>query len=259
MILTYKGIKISYNTLGKGTPVVFLHGFLENSSMWEETTAFLRNNYQCILIDLFGHGYSENMGYIHTMENMAEAVKAVLEKLCISKAVFVGHSMGGYVSLACIDLFPDLASGIILLNSTSLADSEERKQNRTRAINIVKKNPNAYTSMAIANLFAEENQLRFVSEIDKIKEQASKVSLQGIISALEGMKIRKDRTNILANFKGPKMIFAGIKDPVLPYKQSCIEAKQNDVDLISFEGGHMSYLENKEQYMIELSRFLNSI
>lgn len=259
MILAYKGIKISYTSLGKGTPVVFLHGFLENLSMWEETTKFLMNNYQCILIDLLGHGDSENMGYIHTMENMAEAVKTVLENLGISKAVFVGHSMGGYVSLACIDLFPDLALGIALLNSTSLPDSEERKQNRTRAINIVKNNPNAYTSMAIANLFAEENRLHFENDIYKIKDQASKISLQGIISALEGMKIRKDRTSVLANFKGPKIIFAGIKDPVLSYEQSCLEAKQNGIDLISFEGGHMSYLENKKQYMMALDRFLNSV
>ncbi|WP_438710646.1 alpha/beta fold hydrolase [Aquimarina muelleri] len=259
MILLYKGIKINYNTLGKGIPVVFLHGFLENLNMWEKTTESLTDSYQCILIDLLGHGHSGNIGYIHTMEDMAKAVKTVLENLGISKAVFVGHSMGGYVSLACVDLFPDLILGIALLNSTSFPDSEERKYNRTRAINIVKKNPNAYTSMAIANLFAEENQLQFASEIHEIKNQASKMSLQGIISALEGMKIRKDRTNILANFKGFKVIFAGIKDPILPYKQSCAEAKQNNVDLVSLEGGHMSYLENKEQYMIELSRFLNSI
>lgn len=258
MILAYKGIKINYNTFGKGTPIIFLHGFLENSTMWEDTITLLSTTYNCISIDLLGHGKTGCIGYIHTMEDMAQAVKAVMQDLDIVKAIFVGHSMGGYVALACIDLFPEMINGMVLLNSTSYPDSAERKLNRSRAINIVKNNPNAYTSMAIANLFAKENQLQFINEIKKIKDQASKLPLQGIISALEGMKIRKDRTSILANFKGPKIIFAGKQDPVLSYEQNTKEATLYKVDLVGFDGGHMSYLENKDEYIAELYRFLES-
>ncbi len=258
MIATYKGIKVNYNALGKGAPIVFLHGFLENSTMWEETIEHLSSTYYCISIDLLGHGHTGCIGYIHTMEDMAQAVKIVLDDLNISKASFVGHSMGGYVALACIDLFQDIVSGLVLLNSTSFPDSLERKQNRSRAIKIVKNNPDAYTSMAIANLFAEENQLRFADRINTIKDQASKISLQGIISGLEGMKARKDHTSLLSGFNKPKIIFAGTKDPILRYDQSSKESKQCNINLVSFDGGHMSYLENKDEYLVELYRFLDS-
>ncbi|MEW7289687.1 alpha/beta fold hydrolase [Aquimarina sp. 2304DJ70-9] len=256
MILSYKGVKINYNTVGKGVPVVFLHGFLENSTMWEETILLSSKYYHCISIDLLGHGDTECLGYIHSMEDMALAVKAVLDHLKISKTTLIGHSMGGYAALAFADLFPNIVLGLALLNSTSFPDSEERKINRTRAIDIVKKNPNAYTSMAIANLFAEKNQSKFVNEIKQIKNQASKTPLQGIISALEGMKTRKDRTAILKNLKVPKIIFAGQLDPVLDYAQNIKEAEQCKTNLITLDGGHMSYIENKEEFLSELQIFL---
>ncbi len=259
MILSYKGIKINYNTVGKGAPVVFLHGFLENSTMWEETILYFSDYYHCVSIDLLGHGDTECLGYIHSMEDMAIAVKAVLDHLEISNAALIGHSMGGYTALAFVDLFPDIVLGLVLLNSTSFPDNEERKLNRTRAIDIVKKNPNAYTSMAIANLFAEKNQSIFVNEIKQIKNQASKTSLQGIISALEGMKIRKDRTSILNTLEAPKIIFAGELDPVLDYAQSLKEAEQCKTDLITLGGGHMSYIENKEELLSGLQIFLKQI
>ncbi len=256
MTLTHKGIEINYNTFGKGEPLVFLHGFLENATMWNEIIPYFQDDYYCITIDLLGHGQTPSLGYIHTMEDMAKAVVAVLGFLNLNEVSLIGHSMGGYVSLACIDLFPNIASRISLLNSTSFPDSEERKLNRSRAIETVKKNPKAYTNMAIANLFAEENRAKFVNEIRHIKEQASKTSLQGIISALEGMKIRKDRRSILENFQGSRVILSGLQDPVLPYTQNLEEATQLNVDLISFDGGHMSYIENKKDLINALKVFL---
>ncbi len=258
MTLTYKEIKINYKSTGKGRPIVFLHGFLENITMWEQTIALLENSYHCIAIDLLGHGDTESLGYIHTMENMALAVNTVLDELQITDLTLIGHSMGGYVSLAFVDLFPKKAISLILLNSTSYPDSEERKISRTRAIDIVKKNPNAYTSMAIANLFAEKNRIAYEPQIKQIKEQASKTSLQGIISALEGMKIRKDRSNILKEFNGSKVIFAGEKDPVLSFSQNEKEANYAKVDLISFDGGHMTYIENQKEFMAALQNHLQN-
>ncbi|MDY8135089.1 alpha/beta hydrolase [Aquimarina sp. 2201CG5-10] len=256
MTLEYKQSKIHYTAEDQGEALVFLHGFLENSTMWREIVAEINDKYRIVTIDLLGHGKTESVGYIHTMEEMAKAVKAVLDHLKITQVTMIGHSMGGYVSLACVELFPELVSRLVLLNSTSYPDSEERKINRSRAINIVKKNPNAYTSMAIANLFAEENRSKFDMAIDSIKNEASKTSLQGIISALEGMKIRKDRREVLLNFDGLKIIFAGKKDPILNYDQRIEESKFCNTNLISFDGGHMTYIEDKDELLAELSRFL---
>ncbi|MBW1298866.1 alpha/beta fold hydrolase [Aquimarina litoralis] len=256
MTLAYKGIEINYNITGKGTPLVFLHGFLENLKMWDEIVTRISQNHTCITIDLLGHGKTDCIGYIHTIEDMAYVVKAVLDNSINTKPIFVGHSMGGYVSLAYLDLFPEEVSGLILLNSTSFPDSEERKINRSRAIDIVKKNPNAYTSMAIANLFAEKNREQYKSEIEKIKNEASAMPLQGIIAALEGMKIRKDHTETLQNFSGSKTIIAGKKDPVLSYEQSLKESEICNTDFLSLDGGHMSYIENKEIILEFLEKFL---
>lgn len=258
MTLAYKGIEINYNVFGKGTPIVFLHGFIENSKMWNSLISHFSDTYQCITIDLLGHGKTACLGYIHTMEDMAEMVNAVLKTTKTKKHVLIGHSMGGYVSLAYADLFPEMISGLVLLNATSLPDDEERQLNRSRAIAIVKKNPKAYTSMAIANLFAQENRLNYKTQIEEIKDEASKTPLQGIISALEGMKIRKDRTAILSKLAKPKIIFAGKKDPVLSYSKSKEESKRCKTTLISFNGGHMSYLENKDEVVKSLYTFLKT-
>ncbi len=257
MIFTYKDIKINYTRSGKGPSIVFLHGFLENLSMWEEMTTVFSKKYHCIAIDLLGHGNTECLGYIHTMEEMAKAIKSVLDHLEIKNATFIGHSMGGYAALAYLELFASEVSRLVLLNSTSFPDSEERKLNRTRAIDIVKKNPNAYTSMAIANLFAEKNRTKFRKEINHIKNQASRTPLQGIISALEGMKIRKDQRATLSGFKNPKIILSGKLDPVLNYSQNFQEAQECKTKLVSFDGGHMSYIENKKDLLFELQKFMD--
>ncbi len=258
MIVTHKGIKINYQVSGKGPALVFLHGFLENMDMWKAIIPFFSTNYTCITIDLLGHGKTNCIGYIHTMEDMAHAIKTVLNKLTLTDIALVGHSMGGYVALAYVDLFPDTVSSIALVNSTSFPDNDQRKINRDRAIHIVKKNPEAYTHMAIANLFAKENRSIYTAEINTIKKEASKTPLQGIIAALEGMKIRKDCSEVLLNFKGPKIIFAGKKDPVLSYKQNSIESKQYKTEFILFDGGHMSYIENKKEFVQELKQFFSS-
>lgn len=99
MILTYKGISISYSVSGQGKTVTLLHGFLENSTMWKDTVANLERTHQVITIDLLGHGLTDALGYVHTMEDFADAVNAVLTNLNITSTTLVGHSLGGYVAL----------------------------------------------------------------------------------------------------------------------------------------------------------------
>ncbi|RZS99563.1 alpha/beta fold hydrolase [Aquimarina brevivitae] len=258
MTISHKGIKIQFQESGVGKNIVFLHGFLENLTMWNSIKPHFKD-YRCISIDLLGHGGSECLGYIHTMEQMAAAVLEVLEYLEVSNAVFVGHSMGGYVSLELAYKYPNMIKGLILLNSTSYADSEERKLSRDRAIEIVKNNPNAYTSMAIANLFAIENRKKYADQILAIKNQASNTPLQGIIAALEGMKVRKNLSNTLKYLAVPKAIFAGTQDPVLAYEQSVAESNYTNTELVTFEGGHMSYIENKSKFIKSLHSFLEHL
>lgn len=256
MKLTYKNINISYTDTGKGTAMVFLHGFLENSTMWDFFTAEFSKKYRVITIDLLGHGDTECLGYIHTMEDMADMVHAVLRELHIRKAVFVGHSMGGYVALAMAELYPDMVKGIVLQNSTSRPDSEERKQNRDRAIKAVKQSYTNFVRMSIANLFSEDNRDRLAAEIEAVKEEALKTPLQGIVAALEGMKVRKSREVILHTANFPMLLVLGKKDPVMNYDENIDQVNGTDVKLITYPDGHMAHIEDRDLLIKDLSEFL---
>ena len=176
---------------------MFLHGFLENSTMWNAHVEELAKKYRVICVDLLGHGDTDCLGYVHTMEDMADAVHHVLHELKLRKVVLVGHSMGGYVALAFAELYPDMMKGLVLVNSTSREDSDERKLNRDRAILAIKKSYTTAIRMAISNLFSEENRDRLTDEIEAVKLEALKTPLQGIVAAQEGMKVRNDREVLL--------------------------------------------------------------
>ncbi|MNK62984.1 3-oxoadipate enol-lactonase 2 [compost metagenome] len=253
--LLYKNTKISYLDSGTGNTIVLLHGFLENKKMWKDYVDFFSEKYRVVTIDLLGHGESEPLGYVHEMEDNASVVNEVLEHLKIEKATILGHSMGGYVGLAFAELYPQKIQKLVLLNSTSKEDSAEKKLNRTRAIKAVKQNYVSFVSLAIANLFSENNRIRLVDEIEKVKKQALKTPLQGIIASLEGMKIRKDREWLLHENRFPVLLILGKKDPVLNYEESLSQIEDTTAELVSFEDGHMSHIENKEALKAVLLNF----
>jgi pimeloyl-ACP methyl ester carboxylesterase len=255
----FKNTAICYTDQGKGTAVVLLHGFLENQSMWNAILPELIKKNRIITIDLLGHGATECLGYVHSMEDQADVVHHVLNELKIRKAVFIGHSMGGYVALAFAELYPDTVKGIVLVNSTSRADSDERKRNRDRAIVAVKQNYSAFIRMSIANLFSENNRERLADIIEEVKLEALKTPLQGIVAALEGMKIRKDREVMLHFAPYPIQLILGKKDGVLLYEENRDQILDTHVQLTTFEDGHMSHIENQAELLAVLSGFLKRV
>lgn len=257
--IQFKNTSISYSDTGKGTAIVLLHGFLENQSMWDNYIATFSKKNRVITIDLLGHGETECLGYVHTMEDNADAVHAVLAQLRIRKAILVGHSMGGYVSLAFAELYPEYVKGMALLNSTARADSTERKRNRDRAIKAVKQSFVNFISLSIANLFSEGNRKRLVNEIEIVKSEALKTSLQGILASLEGMKIRTDREVLLHLTAFPKLLILGEKDPVLPHDETKQQVKNTEVQLVVFPDGHMSPIENEIELTAVLLKFFRAV
>lgn len=257
--ITYKGTQIYFSDTGKGTAIVLLHGFLENQSMWKHFIDDFCKKYRIITIDLLGHGQTEPQGYVHSMEDNADVVHAVLSEIKIRKAVFVGHSMGGYVALAFAELYSDNVKGMVLLNSTSRADSDERKANRDRAIKAVKLSYSNFVRLSIANLFSENNRERLAQEIESVKIEALKTPLQGIVASLEGMKIRKDREVILHFATYPILLILGKNDPVLNYEESIEQIEGTSVKLLTFPDGHMSHIENQEELKNNLLEFFKSI
>ncbi len=256
---TSRGAKIRYADIGKGRVIVLIHGFLESLEVWfgNGFAQELSKIYRIIAIDLPGHGKSECIGYVHRMERMASVVKDVMDSLGLRRYTLVGHSMGGYVALAFAEKFNDHLAGLCLFHSTALPDSDAKKIDRERAIRIVKKAPAKYTNALIMNLFAVANLRYYKSEIQWLKRIAAKTKRQGIVASLEGMKVRKNRENVLRYATFPVLIIAGQRDNVIPFDTLLAQAKlANDSRFLSLEKtGHLGFLEAKEKTLKKVSGF----
>ena len=255
-VITHKNIVVNYEIQGRGPTVVLLHGFLEDLSMWQNITPSLAVNHKVISIDLLGHGHTDSLGYVHRMEDQAEIVKAVLTELEIKEYRIVGHSMGGYVGLVLAKKFPEEVKGLCLMNSTAFPDTPDKKINRDRAIEALKQNHKSFVRIAIPGLFAPWNRERFKKEIESSTSVALQMRTQGIIAALEGMKIREDRTDVLEMSTLQNMLIIGKADPALDLDSLLVQSRIGGVRSITFDDGHMSHIENEAELIKALQEFV---
>jgi pimeloyl-ACP methyl ester carboxylesterase len=258
MTFTYKQTKVQFTSKGDGEPIILLHGFLENSSMWNTLQEELSKTHKVFVLDLPGHDNTEAMGYIHTMEAFANLVLAFADFQKLKTFSLLGHSMGGYVALAIAELASEKIEKLILLNSSSLADSEAKKKERNRAIKMIQKYPEAFISMAVKHLFLPEDQKRLSAEIDTAIIEAKKCSQQGIINTLKGMRDRKDRTEVLHRTSEKSLILLGQEDKVIDFENTKALAEKVEVQVEILPGGHMSYIEHPELVRKLVCEFLSS-
>ncbi len=247
MILNYNHTEIYYKLEGQGPTIVLLHGFLASSTMWEEFIPKIAKSKTILVIDLPGHGKSGCLSETHSMELMAEVLQSILEKHEINSVSIIGYSMGGYVALAFVELYNHKIDKLVLLNSTPAKDSEERRHNRDRALKVIARNPKAFISMAISNLFVKSTQYQYDLEIQKMKKEANTLPIEGINAAIRGMKNRKDRNFVLKKFSKEKLMICAINDPLISYEVSKSLALQTNTELRTVSGGHMSLVEKFDE------------
>ncbi len=204
-----------------------------------------------------GHGKSDLIEGNLSVEKMAESVKLILDEENISNCLLVGHSMGGYVALAFLELYPELLNGLSLFHSSPFADTEEKKQNRDREINIIQQGKKAQIYNAhFPNTFAKENIEKFANEIEKCKEVAKNMSNMGIIGALEAMKTRPDRSKLLKTTKIPVQYIIGEKDNFIPMEiLNKLQLPDHSEVVILENSGHMGFIEEKENAISAISGF----
>jgi len=242
MMFYYQDTPINYELRGQGPALVFIHGFLESRSMWKQIAPSFEASHTVITVDLPGHGASGVLQETHSMELMANVVKDLLDELEIETATLVGHSMGGYVSLAFTELYPESVAALILLNSSPKADSPERVENRKRALKIMEKNAPAFISMAISNLFTSEENVLYAEAIEDLKKEALQMNATGVTAAIRGMMQRKDRTSVLMHFEKKKTMILSEEDPIMEHSENVALAVQCNAIPISVKGGHMSWV-----------------
>jgi len=259
--LFFQDKKIFYRVSGKGKTIVLLHGFPETSGIWKNFTQHLSKDFRVIAIDLPGHGKSDCFGKVHTMEFMAGMVRDVLKQEKIRKCLLVGHSMGGYVALAFAEKYPEMLKGLGLFHSHPYADSQEERKNRDRTIDLVNRNRFAFITRFIPELFAEEVRQKFGKQIRELADEAGKMPKEGVVAALEGMKVRNDQRELLRTTSLPVLFIFGLKDPRTPPARICemILLPARSEVLLLRDVAHMGYLEAPGQTLEMVRGFARKV
>lgn len=259
--IEYRGGKISFATKGKGRAIVFLHGFLQSKEIWKKFSADFPKKYRIICIDLPAHGNSSTFGYINHMEDMADAVKAVLDSLKLRRYVMLGHSMGGYVCLAFGEKYTDNLIAMILMNTTAKADSPQRKKSRKQMAKLIRVDKEKILHQLIPTFFNVSRRKPYKRAIKKIEIMAKFMDHRAIISSIAGMKQRKEREIVVKFAPYPILYLIGEKDKILDSEiliQESKLAKKGQFDLLG-NTGHMAMLESAGGARESILHFLRSI
>jgi len=268
--IQYKAAKIHYRVLGAGSPVLLLHGFGEDSRIWEGTIADLSKQFLLIVPDLPGSGPSQLMQGEISMESMAEAVLEILKNEIPDlsaapvnrKPVLIGHSMGGYITLAFAEKYPQLLKAFGLFHSTAFADSEEKKQVRQKSIAFIRQHGAAkFIEQSTPNLFSLQFSKKYPEIVRQQVELYTNFSPSALVSYYEAMMKRPDRSGVLKNFEGPILFIIGKHDNAIPLKdslQQCHMPKTSYVRILE-NSGHMGMLEEAEKSVSFLKMFLTEI
>lgn len=256
-----KEISLFYRVTGEGEPVMLVHGFGEDGSIWDTLIPGLEQDYRLIIPDLPGSGRSTT-GNLEglTIEKLANYLHLIFEKEKIGTCAMVGHSMGGYITLAFAEQYPQLLKKFGLFHSTAFADSEEKKAARDKNIEFIKKHGSAkFLEQAVPNLFAEETVKQNPGLPKEIIARYSNFSPSALVSYTQAMKNRPDRTHVLKNFSRPILFIFGEYDTAVPLEQGLKQCSIPEFAYIyvAAHSGHMGMLEEPEFCLDAVRDFLS--
>lgn len=250
---------LHYTDTGSGMPVILIHGFCESNAFWKDFAGHLSPRFRVIAIDLPGFGESPLKKKDITIEYMADRVHDVVKHLNIDQCVMIGHSLGGYVTLAFAEKYEDKLKGIGLFHSTVFADSPEKRKNRNKTAEFVEKHGSAvFAESFVPSLFYEPNLEKFKDTVTWLKTIAASTPAEGIIAATKAMRDRKGRTEVLKNIKVPVLFIIGEEDKAVPLDASLEMASfpSKSVKHILADTGHMGMFEKKEETLKIVEDFL---
>lgn len=253
----FRNIAVRYSDEGKGKAIVFLHGFTESLDIWNSIAASLSQTNRVLCIDLPGHGETPCFSEKHLMDDMADCVYEIISDL--PEYVMIGHSLGGYVTLAFAEKYPDKLAGLALFHSTAVADDEIRKADRLRTAELVKNDKRKFIADFIPGLFASGNREKLKGEVEKIKSLSEKTSSEGIVAALLGMRERPDRRHVLKKSPCPVLFLPGKFDERMPLEGilSQIMLPPKSLTVVLQNSGHMGFMEEPDESLLAITQFCN--
>lgn len=240
--------------------VVLLHGYCGSSAYWEHIVEELEQSVRIIAPDARGHGRSSAPGEeIYTMEMYAEDVAHMLIKLQIHNAVLLGHSLGGYITLAFAEKYAKKLSGFGLIHSTALEDSDAAKENRDKAVAALEQNGiEPFVDGLIPKLFASANVEALSDEVERGKQIGYGTSLQGAVSTAKGMKARVNRSHVIERSELPVLLVAGAGDKVIPMESAFAATNGLTVKVELENAGHMGMVEQPKELIAAIVGFVKS-
>lgn len=249
-------VDLFFEEHGEGTPVVFLHGFPFDHSIWMPLVPLLRNNARLILPDLRGFGQSPVTEDVYSMRLMAEDIVRLLDRLEVEKAVIVGHSMGGYITLSFAQAYPNRLLGLGLVATQASADNPERRQSRYKTAESVNHKGARVVASDMVKTLTPKKEL-----VQSINDMILRTHPTGIVGALKGMAERADLTGALSHMNVPAVVIAGDADQLLPRENVETLAQMLPKGwLVNVPGaGHMLMMEEPEQVADALLELLNKI
>lgn len=257
----YNNSKVEYIKNGKGMPVVLLHGFGEDSSIWNGVSQSVSSSYLLLIPDLPGSG---NSALLHqpesNLEDFAEMIRELLYQEGIAQCVMIGHSMGGYITLAFAEKYPQMLRAFGLFHSSAFADDEEKKEARRKAIKSIRENgPMAFLKTSIPGLFKDAENSG--GDISRLLDRGKKFTGDALIQYYEAMINRPDRTSVLREAKVPVLMILGEHDKAVPFESGLKQtnlATETHVHIFR-DSAHMGMLEEAEKAQRVLGEFLHTI
>jgi pimeloyl-ACP methyl ester carboxylesterase len=253
-------LSLVYDEKGSGIPVLWVHGYPLNKTLWKPQLEGLADIVHGLAIDLRGHGDSQASPGVYTMDLLADDLAAFLDVLNIRQPiVLAGLSMGGYVSMAFCRRHPDRLAGLILCATHPHADSPEGKQNRTNSAALAQaRGVPAAVSGVQKKLMAPISYDLRPDLVEVVKSMTESTSLEGVVGDLLGMRERPDSLSTLAAFEKPTLILHGAEDQIIPMSEA--EGMQSALPNAHLEiipqAGHLLNLEQPQVFNAAVRNFL---
>ena len=261
MIARLEGADIAYDDIGRGEPVVFLHGFALDRTMWAAQTTALAGYYRCIAVDARGFGQSPPAAPF-SIDRYADDVAGVLDGLVVERAVIVGLSMGGYVAFALWRRHPGRVRGLVLADTRATVDPPDTRERRRELMDVARTvGPRGVAERQIVGVLGKTTRERRPDIVETVRGIMTRASVDGIVGALDAMLGRPDSTPTLATIAVPTLVIAGDEDVITPAKDArALHAAIPGSRLEILAGaGHLSSIERPAAFNAVLSEFLHAV
>ena len=250
----------SYSENGKGETVVFLHGFVEDKSIWDNCISQLSKNFNCIALDLPGSDSTPMDRNYHNLEEVADDINDFLETKEIAKITLLGHSLGGYLALAFGKKYPNKLNGLGLIHSNTVADNDEKKNVRKRlAQALIERGSSDFLKSFFISLTSRKNYARCEDQIEKMNNIGLNLKAEDLAKWSLLMMDRPGSEEFVESLNIPLLFLFGDDDSFYPYNEGIeIAVKCNQFQLSLIRNcGHAGFIEQTEEFNSEIEKYLN--